>query len=120
MTLDALRALAASVGFPNPALAAAVAMAESGGDPNAVGDDGTSLGLWQIHLPAHPEFASENLFDPVTNARAALAISHGGATWQPWSTFNSGAYLRWYLGAGAIALLLVVSGLAIAGHWRGR
>ena len=102
MNLPALRALAASVGFPAGALdmAAAIAMAESGGDPGAVGDGGTSFGLWQVHVPAHPEYTAQELLDPTENARAALAISRGGSDWTPWSTFNNGAYRR-YLRAGA-------------------
>jgi hypothetical protein len=98
LTLEQLRALALLVGFPPSSLdtAAAVAMAESQGNPLAVGDGGTSFGLWQVHVPAHPEFSSTSLRDAVYNARAALAISGGGTNWQPWSTWTSGAY-RQYL-----------------------
>jgi Lysozyme like domain len=71
-TLAQLQALAVSVGFPDPALAAAVAMAESGGDPCANGDphnssscsndySSTSFGLWQIHVTAHPQYNSSQL-----------------------------------------------------------
>src|SRR5208282_6674201 len=69
LTLEQLRELARSVGFPAEQLdtAAAIATAESGGDPCARGDphnppscddpgSSTSFGLWQIHIPAHPEF----------------------------------------------------------------
>lgn len=102
MTLGSLINLATLAGFPDPRLAAAVAMAESGGDPFALGDAGQSFGLWQVNLPAHPEWRGreQELFDPMTNARAALAISRGGVSWHPWSTFNSGAY-RKYLGSDA-------------------
>lgn len=103
MTLDELRALAASVGFPNPSLAAAVAAAESRGNPNIVGDQGTSFGLWQIHTPAHPEFDAASLLDPTYNAQAALMISKGGTNWTPWSTFNDGTYRRYLGGAPAPA-----------------
>jgi hypothetical protein len=100
MTLAELRALAASVGFPDPALAAAVAMAESSGNPFAVGDAGTSFGLWQIHAPSHPEFDTAQLLVASYNAHAALLISKSGVDWTPWSTFNSGAY-KAFLGASA-------------------
>lgn len=98
MTLAQLRALAASIGFLDPDLAAAVAMAESGGNAGAVGDEGTSFGLWQIHTPAHPEYDANLLLEADYNARAAYAISSGGTVWQPWSTYNSGAYLKFYSG----------------------
>jgi hypothetical protein len=98
LTLDQIRAVAAQVGFPDPALAAAVAMAESGGYTNAVGDVdlGKSIGLWQINLPSHPQYDPQALLDPTYNARAALAISSGGTDWSPWTTFRSGAYKTYY------------------------
>lgn len=80
--------------------AAAIAMAESGGNPNAFnGADpsGGSKGLWQIN-GAH---GAQSSFDVATNTRAAIAISGDGKNWQPWSTFSSGAY-RKYLNASAI------------------
>jgi hypothetical protein len=87
-----LRALAVGLHFPDPDTAAAIAMAESGGDPSALGDNGTSYGLWQIHLPAHPEYNAQSLLDANYNAVAAFAISDSGTNWTPWSTYNSGAY----------------------------
>lgn len=97
MTVAEIRALAAEAGFPDPRVAAAVAMAESGGNPAAVGDEGTSFGLWQIHVPAHPEFDARELVDARYCAQAALLVSHGGRDWTPWTTYRSGAY-RAYLG----------------------
>jgi Lysozyme like domain len=89
--------LARTAGFPNPELAAAVAMAESGGNANAVGDLmlGGSYGLWQINIKAHPQYMVGSLFDPAYNARAAFEISKGGTDWNPWTTFRTGAYLRY-------------------------
>jgi len=95
LSLVSLRELAARHGFPDPDLAAAVAMAESGGYASAVGDFGTSFGLWQIHTPAHPQFRFTDLFDVDNNARAALAISNKGTNWKPWSTFNDGKHLKY-------------------------
>jgi hypothetical protein len=92
LSLADLRSLAASVGFPDPELAAAVAMAESGGNPFAVGDAGTSFGLWQVHTPSHPEFDSSQLLVASYNAHAALLISKSGTDWSPWTTFRTGAY----------------------------
>lgn len=76
------------------ATAVAVAKAESGGDPAAMGDNGTSYGLWQIHLPAHPEFKGQNLLDPSTNAAAAHKVWLG-AGWGAWSAYTNGAYLMY-------------------------
>ncbi len=66
LTLAQIRAVAAAAGFPDPNLAAAIAMAESGGNASAVGDWGTSFGLWQIHTPAHREYTPSALFNPAT------------------------------------------------------
>jgi hypothetical protein len=105
-SLADLRVLAAAVGFPDPDTAAAVAMAESKGNPLAVGDDGTSLGLWQIHAPDHPEFDATRLMDANYNAHAALLISKSGTDWHLWTTFRPGprgeppAYLQ-YMPSGA-------------------
>ncbi|HEV7648962.1 MAG TPA: transglycosylase SLT domain-containing protein [Actinophytocola sp.] len=83
--------------------AVAVALAESGGDPHAhnpVPPD-NSYGLWQINMigalgpDRRHDFhldANKELFDPETNAKAAFAISGKGDSFQPWTTFTSGAY----------------------------
>jgi Lysozyme like domain len=97
LTQDQISNYAAEAGFVDPDLdtAVAVAMAESSGDPSAVGDlnVGGSYGLWQINLKYHPEYTADELSDPQTNANAAYAIyAAAGNTFQPWSTFNSGAY----------------------------
>jgi hypothetical protein len=85
-------------------VAAAVAEAESGGNPGALNpnDNGgrqSSFGLWQIsngtHTPPSPNWA-----DPGTNASLAVAKYKGaGNTFGPWGTFGSGAY-RAYLNGG--------------------
>ena len=68
-------------------MAAEIAMAESGGNPNAVSptDD---FGLWQIN-GSHGSMAT---LDPLGNARAAVAISGGGSSWGAWTTYTTGAY----------------------------
>jgi hypothetical protein len=106
-----LKELALSVGFneKNASIAAAVAMGESGGDSSndtiksglyaKTGE--TSYGLWQINMTGAlgPERIKQlglssykDLYDPVTNARAAFKIS-GGSNWNPWTVYTKGKYL---------------------------
>lgn len=81
-------------GNPNFALiASAIAMAESGGQPNATDNDSngtTDRGLWQINST----HGAQSTYDPLANARAAIAISSNGSNWGAWTTFTSGAYLK--------------------------
>src|SRR6266852_1569902 len=73
---------ARNAGFSGPDLvtAVAIALAESGGDPEAFGDrelapdKGPSVGLWQIDVDTHPEYENVNLTDPQVNANAAFAV----------------------------------------------
>jgi LysM repeat protein len=68
-------------------MAAEIAMAESGGNPNAISptDD---YGLWQINA-SNGSLATLN---PSANARSAVILSDNGANWGPWTTYTSGAY----------------------------
>jgi len=108
-------AIGAGCSPDNAAIAAAIAQAESSGDPsayNGVGRD-NSYGLWQINMignlgPARRAQLgisnNQQLFDPATNARAMYAVSNGCTTFSPWSTFMSGAYQRFlqaFTGSGA-------------------
>ena len=104
---SSLADLAAGAGFTGDdvAIAAAIAMAESGGNPRIYNPEtaaGTpqgkgSYGLWQIYLKAHPEFAGWNLYDPQTNANAAYRV-YQQQGWNAWSTFKSGAYRKYLTG----------------------
>jgi hypothetical protein len=98
LTLAEMRQLAVQTGFPDPDLAAAVAMAESGGkvafvvpEPNG----GPSFGLWQIHQSDHPQYSPINLLSSTGNARAAFDISKQGTDFTAWSTYNHGLHLKW-------------------------
>lgn len=81
------------------AIAAAIAEAESGGNPNAVNPNDnngaqSSYGLWQIsngtHQPPDPNWAI-----PGSNALLAVAKWQGaGKSFSPWGTYNSGAYKK--------------------------
>jgi murein DD-endopeptidase MepM/ murein hydrolase activator NlpD len=101
-----LASLARQAGFPESAIptAVAIAMAESGGNPNAIGDKsiGGSDGLWQIYTKAHPDLVQKyNLFDPLQNAMAAYQVyKNAGNKFTPWTTYNTGAYLK-YVGQNA-------------------
>lgn len=87
----------------NPAaapIAAAIAMAESGGCVDAVSPpnrDGThDAGLWQVNSVNAP---NAQMVDPVANVQEAIRLSGNGTTWAPWSTFRSGAYQKYLSGA---------------------
>lgn len=92
--------LAKDAGFSGDDIyvAIGVAMAESSGDPNAVGDGGDSIGLWQINRPAWPNLGSvAELKDPANNARAAKHVhDHGRRGWGEWTTYRTGAYRAGY------------------------
>jgi hypothetical protein len=98
-SLNEVLALLHYVGFngQNQANMAAVAMAESGGDPNAVhvdADGSHDRGLFQINDVAHPEVSDACAFDPVCSARQAAAIEKGSSL-GAWSTWKSGAAEAW-------------------------
>lgn len=56
------------------------AQMESGMDPNSVGDQGTSYGAWQIHLPAHPEATVAKAEDPIWAANFMLPAYQKGVS----------------------------------------
>lgn len=75
-------------------MAAAIAMAESGGRANATNNDSNGTqdrGLWQINSVN----GALSTFDTNQNARAAIELSGNGTNWQPWATFTSGAYKKY-------------------------
>jgi Lysozyme like domain len=111
LNVNDISEIAAQAGFSGSDInvAAAIAMAESSGDPGNVGDrdlapeNGPSYGLWQINVgtKAHPEFASWNLLDPATNAAAAFRIySRAGGSFHEWTTYTKGQFAK-YLPASA-------------------
>lgn len=101
---DRIAAYAANAGFAGEQvkIAVAVALAESGGDPNnhntTPPDD--SYGLWQINMyqglgpSRRKEFglaSNDQLFDPATNARVAYGI-YKRSGWTAWTTYTRGKY----------------------------
>lgn len=106
MTPDVIAQYAYNAGFRGPALvdAVAIAMAESGGRPDAMGDVGLqdqtwgpSVGLWQIRS-VNKQKGTGGVRDvsrntsPTNNAAAAYNISGGGKSFGAWSTYTNGAY----------------------------
>ena len=102
LSFSQLEGLWISAGGPKvlAPVAAAIALAESSGNPNAINptdNNGTqtSWGLWQISNGTHAE-VSPNWADPLTNARLAVAKWRGaGNSFSPWGTYDSGAYRRY-------------------------
>lgn len=81
-------------GDPNQArTASAIAKAESGWRPDALGRNGNGTvdrGLWQINS-IHGGLST---FDIHANAASAVRISSNGTNWGPWTTYGSGAYAK--------------------------
>lgn len=112
-----LVSLAQQAGFSNASAStiAAIALAESSGNPvahNARRPD-NSYGLTQINMidALGPQRraqlglrANEDLFDPLTNFRAAYVISRGGQDFSPWTTYTKGSYKRYLSASGGSGL----------------
>jgi hypothetical protein len=127
LTRDQIAVYAAAAGAPTPQLAAAIAMAETGGTGNAGAhnpippDD--SYGLWQINMigAEGPQrrrqlgiSSNTQLYDPATNARAMMLISNGGTNFTPWATYTSGRYQK-YMPPGTATTLPSVEPAGILG-----
>jgi LysM repeat protein len=69
-------------------MAAEIAEAESGGNQYALSPT-NDYGYWQINGSHGPAMAT---FNPMGNAKAAIAISDDGTNWDAWTTYTSGAY----------------------------
>ena len=69
-------------------MAAEIAMAESGGRQYAHSPT-NDFGYWQINGGHGPAMAT---YDPIGNAKAAIAISSNGRNWTPWTTYTAGLY----------------------------
>lgn len=91
-------------------IAYAIAMAESGGDPHSHNPNppDNSYGYFQINMLGDlgPERraafhlrSNDDLYNPLTNAKAAYEISNGGKNWIPWTTYTSGKYKEYLSGA---------------------
>jgi len=88
-------------------IATAIAMGESGGRTDAMGDVGLqdskwgpSIGLWQVRSVKAQSGTGQTrdatrLTDPAFNAQAMVAISGGGKNWQPWTVYTKGIYKQY-------------------------
>lgn len=84
-------------------LMAAIALAESGGNPSIVNSIGAS-GLWQIH-PGEP-----GDLNPLTNARDAVSkYRNQGLT--AWQTYTNGAYRQFMNRGGIIGAMFAATGI---------
>ena len=93
--IDAMR----SAGFPEDKIptGAAISLAELGQQSDTAtvfGDNGESVGVWQIHLPAHPDVSTACAADLECSTRAAYRISSGGTNWNPWGAFTNGSWKK--------------------------
>lgn len=108
MNAQEIASVAYSAGFRGGSLAVAVAvaLAESGGDPSAThrnSNGSTDRGLWQINSVHSQYDAARLLSDPAYNARAAFEISGGGANFRPWAAYTNLSYRTHLSAAEAVA-----------------
>ena len=97
---------AVGVGF-TPARAqtiSAIALAESGGNTGAVSSPNTNgtvdYGLVQINsIHFGNGITQAQALSPFSSLNYALKLSNGGTNFQPWTTFNTGAYEKYLQGA---------------------
>ncbi len=91
LSFEQMAVYASQAGFRGEALRniVAIAMAESGGRIDAVGDGGNSVSLVQVHLPSHGQYDRQRLLtDPAYAFKAAFEISGGGKNFNPWTTWS--------------------------------
>lgn len=91
---------ARSGGFPDNFLvtAVAVALAESGGNPQATNHNTngtTDYGLWQINSIHQADLRGGEWSNPNDNARMAYAVfKRAGNSWWPWYAFRNGKHVQ--------------------------
>jgi hypothetical protein len=99
LTPQQIAGVVRNAGFPPEQVttAVAVALAESGGNTEAVNranrNGSVDYGLFQINTVHGSLLSSGDKFDPNANARMALTVfRQAGNKWTPWSVYNSGSY----------------------------
>ena len=68
-------------------LVTAIAECESGFDKDIVGDHGNSYGVFQIHLPSHPNITKAQALDPIWATAWAIEKMKSGK-WKMWSCYS--------------------------------
>lgn len=53
------------------------------------------MGSSGLSQPVYGLRHNEELYDPLVNAKAALAISNGGRNWKPWGAHQNGAFRKY-------------------------
>ena len=91
--------------FPSDKVPMAIAiMSAEGGRPDMIPSPTGDYGCWQINKASHYNqttglwqgtFTFEQVADPTVNAKLAYMISDGGNYWGAWTTYKSGAYLKY-------------------------
>jgi hypothetical protein len=83
-------------------IAAAVALAESRGNPNAKHYNykngvvvSVDQGLWQINSS---NYSGSDIYDPNVNARWAVKLATRGRGWKNWTTYVAGTYRKFLRG----------------------
>lgn len=83
-------------------LMAAIAMAESSGNPGEVNSSSKATGLWQIEPATWAQYSGGLPFsdatNPADNAKVAVAVLKGQGL-GAWATYTSGAYKQFISGA---------------------
>jgi hypothetical protein len=109
MRLDEIYTLCLQHNFSPDAAAimAAIALAESGGNPNSechscAGVPENSIGLYQINMDSWPSFGLPCLKDPDCSTNAAYIVSNAGSDFSPWTQYKNGAYKKYYVPHGSI------------------
>lgn len=84
------------VGFHGPALVKWTAFGRGESDFNTRARSGANArGVWQVHVPSHPKYDPERLYDPAYNAQAAWEISKGGTDERPWDVSRPSSTRYW-------------------------
>jgi hypothetical protein len=100
LTMAQAQSVLRQAGFPESEIVdmGAIGKAESSLCPTAYNPNGeNSIGVWQINMNAHgTRFGTrEQLFDPLTNARAALAVYKEAHGKRPWGAYTDGRYRKY-------------------------
>ncbi len=105
-----IAAAAQSAGFSGNhlAVAVAIALAESSGDPTAINranrNGSTDYGLWQINSVHAALLRTGSWSNPADNARMAYAVyKQAGSRFTPWVQYKNGVYLT-FMARAAVAM----------------